>query len=221
MRVKLLIFSFLGFALLSNAQTPKTEKDLAAEKAATVATRLKLGDDKKKSVYNVFSQTDKRIADLELGTPDYAKLITYINQERNDMLKVALSPEEYSEYQKLYASKDMSEISRYISQNNTFMTKKAADELKAKKEAERIMNADKAKIEKEELKAKIAAKKAEEKAKQNAKKEAEKQKAADKKEKEKQKAAAKKLKEQEKKELAKQKALEKKQKELEKKLKKK
>ncbi|MDR1895976.1 MAG: hypothetical protein LBR10_04210 [Prevotellaceae bacterium] len=222
MRFNVIVISFLLFLSVQiQAQNATTEKDLIAEKTELVATRLKLDETKKQSVYNVLSQTDKRIKDLAQGTADYAKLINYIDQERNDMLKVALSQEEFSLYQKNFMSKDKAEITAYISKNNAFIAKKANAELKAKQESEKLMKADKAKMEKEEAKAKIAAKKAAEKSKNDEKKAAAKQKLADKKEKDKLKKEADKQKAADKKAADKQKALEKKQKELEKKLNKK
>jgi hypothetical protein len=231
MKKKILFLSFLMFlGIQSYAQTGQTNvKDPVEEKTNAVVTRLKLSEDKKKSVYNIFSQTEKRIADLALGTPDYTKLINYINQERLDMLKTTLSSEEYTLYQKFYATNDNNEINSYIKKNNAFLTKKAAEEAKTKKDNEKLMQADKQKLKKEEEKQKIADKKAAEKQKiadkkaadkQKAadKKAADKQKAADKKAKQKEKADAKKEKEQQKRAAAKQKALEKKQKALDKKL---
>jgi hypothetical protein len=230
----LLFLSFLLFlGIQSHAQTGQnTIKDPVEEKTNAVATRLNLDENKKKAVYNAFMQTEKRIADLALGTPDYTKLINYINQERSDMLKTALSPEEYAAYQKSYAISDNNEINSYIKKNNAFLTKKAAEEAKAKKDNDKLMKADKQKIEKEETKQKIAAKKAAEKQKMDEKKAAVKEKAAAKKAADKEKAAAKKAatkekaeakkeKERQKKAAAQQKALEKKQKELDKKLNKK
>jgi hypothetical protein len=234
MKKNLLFLSFLLFlGIQSHAQTGQnTVKDPVEEKTNTVATRLNLDEDKKKAVYNAFLQTEKRITDLALGTADYTKLINYINQERLDMLKTALSPEEFASYQKFYAVSDDNEINSYIKKNNAFLTKKAAEETKAKKENEKLMQADKLKIKKEEEKQKIADKKAAEKqkiadkkaeAKEKAttKKVADKEKAAAKKAEAKEKAEAKKEKERQKKAAAKQKALEKKQKELDKKLNKK
>jgi hypothetical protein len=222
----------ISASYLSGQTAQTAQKDLVAEKTDLVATRLKLDGTKKETVHKIFVQTDKRITDLAYGTPDYVKLINYINQERSDMLKAALTTEEFSEYQKNFSSKDLAEVNKYIAQNNAFMTKKANDELKEQKETERIMSKDKEKVKKDEEKAKLTAKKeadkqkiadkkAQEKQKAADKKEKEKQKAADKKAKEKQKAEEKKQKEKDKKELARQKALEKKQKELEKKLNKK
>jgi hypothetical protein len=222
----------LFFGINSQAQTQTAGKNPVEEKTNAVATRLNLDGEKKTAIHNIFTQTEKRIADLAQGTPDYTKLINYINQERADMLKVALSPEEYSNYQKFFALKDNAEINTYIKNNNTYLTKKAAEELKAKRETDKIMQTDKIKLAKEEEKAKIAAKKAADKQKIDDKKAADKQKADDKKQKAKQKAADKKEKERLKKEEAKQKALdkknadvqkalEKKQKELDKKLNKK
>ena len=224
MKNRLLITCFMMLISASylSAQTQQAaQQDPATVKTDLVATRLKLDAGKKETVHKIFVQTDKRIADLEFGTPDYVKLINYINQERSDMLKAALTTEEFAEYQKNFASKDMSEVNKYVSQNNAFMTKKANAELKEKKETERIMAKDKDKVKKDEAKAKAAAKKAADKEKADSKKADAKQKAADKKAKDKQKVEAKKQKEKEKKEAAKQKALEKKQKELEKKLNKK
>jgi hypothetical protein len=220
MRNIVLILSFLLFlGIKSQAQTPG--KDPVEEKTNAVATRLNLDDEKKRTVYNIFSQTEKRIADLALGTPDYVKLINYINQERSDMLKVALSPEEFALYQKSFATKDSNEINTYIKSNNTYLTKQAAEEEKARKTNEKIMQADKVKLKKEEVKQKTAEKKAAEKQKLADKKAATKEKAAAKKEKEKLKKEEAKQKNEEKKNAAKQKALEKKQKELDKKLNKK
>jgi membrane protein involved in colicin uptake len=223
MKKKILFLSFLMFlGIQSHAQTGQTAvKDPVEEKTNAVVTRLKLGEDKKKSVYNIFSQTEKRIADLALGTPDYTKLINYINQERLDMLKTALSPEEYTSYQKFYATSDNNEINSYIKKNNAFLTKKAAEEAKAKRDNEKLMQADKQKLKKEEERQKLAEKKAADKQRLAEKKAADKQKLADKKAAQKEKAAAKKEKEKQKKAEAKQKALEKKQKELDKKLSKK
>jgi hypothetical protein len=222
MKNMLLILSFLLFlGVNSQSQTPTTGKDPVEEKTNTVATLLKLDGEKRKAVYNIFSQTDKRIVDLAQGTPDYTKLINYINQERSDMLKSALSADEFAVYQKSFAVKDNNEINSYIKANNTYLTKKAAEEEKAKKASEKLMLADKEKIKKEEAKQKIAEKKAAEKQKIADKKAAAKEKAAAKKEKERQKKEEAKLKNEEKKNLAKQKALEKKQKELDKKLNKK
>jgi histone H1/5 len=234
MKERLLFLSFLLFlGIQSHAQTGQnTVKNPVEEKTNAVVTRLNLDENKKKAVYNVFSQTEKRIADLALGTPDYTKLINYINQERSDMLKIALSPEEFTLYQKFYATSDDNEINSYIKKNNAFLTKKAAEEAKAKKDNEKLMQADKLKLKKEEEKQKmaekkaaekqkIADKKAAEKEKTAAKKTAEKEKAAAKKAAAKEKAEAKKEKERQKKAAAKQKALEKKQKELDKKLNKK
>jgi hypothetical protein len=234
MMKNLLFLSFwLFLGILSHAQTGQnTVKDPVEEKTNTVATRLNLDENKKKAIYNVFSQTEKRIADLAFGTPDYTKLISYINDERSDMLKTNLSSEEYALYQKSYATSDNNEINSYIKKNNAFLTKKAAEEAKAKKENEKLMQADKLKIKKEEEKQKIAAKKAADKEKIAAKKAADKEKAAAKKAADKEKAAAKKAatkekaeakreKERQKKAAAQQKALEKKQKELDKRLNKK
>ena len=223
MKKKILFLSFLMFlGIRPYAQTGQTAvKDPVEEKTNAVATRLKLDDDKKKSVYNIFSQTEKRITDLALGTPDYTKLINYINQERLDMLKTSLSPDEYASYQKAYATSDNNEINSYIKKNNTFLTKKAAEEAKAKRDNEKIMQADKQKLKKEEEKQKLADKKAADKQKLADKKAAQKEKDAAKKAAQKEKAAAKKEKEQQKRAEAKQKALEKKQKELDKKLNKK
>jgi uncharacterized membrane protein YqiK len=238
MKKNLLFLSFWLFLgiIISHAQTGQTEettvKDLANEKTNAVTTRLNLDENKKKAVYNVFLQTEKRIADLTFGTPDYTKLINYINQERSDMLKTALSPEEYASYQKFYGTSDNNEVNSYIKKNNAFLTKKAAEEAKAQKENEKLMQSDKQRLKKEEDKQKlaekkaadkekVAAKKAAAKEKATAKKTATKEKAAAKKAAAKQKAEAKKEKEKQKKAAAKQKALEKKQKELDKKLNKK
>jgi hypothetical protein len=219
----LLFLSFwLFLGTLSHAQTGQnTVKDPVEEKTNTVVTRLSLDENKSKAVYNVFSQTEKRIADLALGTPDYTKHINYINEERLNMLQSALSPEEFDLYKKFYGASDNNEINSYIKKNNAFLTKKAADDAKAKKENEKLMQADKLKIKKEEEKQKMAEKKAAEKEKAAAKKTAEKEKAAAKKAATKQKAEAKKEKEKEKRAAIQQKKLEKKQKELDKKLNKK
>jgi hypothetical protein len=153
---------FLG--VKSHAQTVQTAgKSAVEEKTNAVATRLKLSDDKRKSVYNVFSQIEKRIADLAIGTPDYARLIGYINQERTDMLKVALSPEEYTLYQKFYGISDKREIDTFIRKNNAYLTKKAANEAKEKRTNERLMQADKQKAKRDAEKQKLADKKAAEK----------------------------------------------------------
>jgi hypothetical protein len=223
MKNKLLILSFLLFlGIESQAQTaPAAGKDPVQEKTNAVVTRLNLDEGKKKAVYNVFLQTDKRIADLALGTPDYAKLIKYIEQERFDMLKSALSPEEYTSYQKFFATKDDSEITSYIKKNNAYLTKQSAEEAKAKKTNEKIMQADKQKIKKDEDKQKLADKKAIDKQKLADKKATTKQKADEKKQKEKLKREEKKQKDLDKRNAEKQKALEKKQKALDKKLNKK
>jgi hypothetical protein len=223
MKSGILSLSFLlFFGILSQAQSVSTTADdLVEKKTNTVATRLKLDDGKKKAVYNVFSQTEKRIADLAYGTPDYTKLINYINQERSDMLKVALSQEEYSLYQKFFNTSDNNEINKHIKANYAYLKKKAAEEDKAKKTNEKLMKADKDRIKKEEAKQKAAEKKAAEKQKLAEKKAAAKEKAAEKKEKERLKKEETKRKNEEKKNADKQKALEKKQKELDKKLKKK
>ncbi|MDR1582447.1 MAG: hypothetical protein LBS55_04175 [Prevotellaceae bacterium] len=223
MKKLFLILSFLLFSgIRSQSQTvPTTGKDPVEEKTNVIATRLNLDEEKKKAVYNILSQTEKRIEDLALGTPDYTKLINYINQERLDMLKSTLSGDEFVSYQKNFTTKDNSEINAYIKTNNTYLIKKAAEEDKAQKANEKIMQIDKQKIKKEEEKEKIAAKKqkeaekkAEDKQKAVEKKEADKLKAAEKKEADKLKAAEKKeadkLKATEKKEAAKQKAAEKK-----------
>jgi hypothetical protein len=221
MNKKLFLLSFLLFlGIQSQAQAP-AGKDPVEEKTNTVATRLNLDEDKKKSVYNIFSQTDKRITDLALGTSDYTKLINYINQERQDMLKAALSPEEFASYQKFYGTSDNNEINSYIKKNNAYLTKQATEEAKAKKSNEKIMQADKQKIKKEEVKQKAAEKKAADKQKFADKKAAEKEKNAAKKEKERIKREEAKQKVADKRAAAKQKALEKKQKELDKKLNKK
>ncbi|MDR1594396.1 MAG: hypothetical protein LBS43_07945 [Prevotellaceae bacterium] len=231
-RSKLLILSFLLFLGIESRAQEVQAKNPVEEKTNAVATRLKLDENKKKSVYNIFSQTEKRISDLALGTPDYTKLINYINQERTDMLKTALSPDEFTAYKKIYATSDNNEITGYIKKNNAYLTKQAAEEAKAKKANEKIMQADKAKLKKEEEKQKLANKKAADKQKADEKKAAAKQKLADKKAADKEKAAAKKEKNKlkkaeakqkadEKKAADKQKALEKRQKELDKKLNKK
>jgi hypothetical protein len=234
MKKGLLVLSFsLFLGIQSHAQTGQVaEKNPVEEKTNAVATRLNLNEEKKKSVYNIFSQTDKRITDLALGTPDYTKLINYINQERQDMLKTILSQNEFDSYRKFYATSDNNEINSYIKKNNAYLTKLATDEEKAKKSNEKIMQADKQKLKKEEAKQKDAEKKAVQKQKLADKKAADKQKLADKKAAQKEKVEAKKEKEklkkekakqkaEEKKNAAKQKALEKKQKELDKKLNKK
>jgi hypothetical protein len=221
MKNRLLILSLLLFTagITSTAQTASTttEKDPVQEKTNTVANRLKLNEETKRSVFNIFSQTKNRIEDLDLGTPNYAKLIKYIDEERSGMLKAALSPEEFSEYKKIFVEKDNKEINAYIKINNKYVDKKNAEELKAKKTNEKIMQADKLKIKKEEEKEKLAEKKEDAKLKATEKRAAEKQKAEAKKEKSKLKQEEKKRKEKEKKEAAKQKAMEKKQKQLEKK----
>jgi len=233
MKCKLLLMSFLlFFGINSQAQTQTAGKNPVEEKTNAVAIRLNLDGEKKTAINNIFTQTEKRITDLAQGTPDYTKLINYINTERSEMLKVALSPEEFSNYQKFFTARDNAEINTYIKNNNVYLTKKTTAELKEKKETDKIMQADKVKLAKEEEKAKIAAKKAADKQKIADKKAADKLKADAKKEKIKQKAADKKEAERLKKENAKQKAidkknadtqkaLEKKQKELDKKLNKK
>jgi hypothetical protein len=195
MKKRILFLSFLVFlGMRSYTQTGQTtvNKDPVEEKTNIVVTRLKLDENKKKSVYNIFSQTEKRIADLALGTPDYTKLINYINQERMDMLKTALSSEEYTSYRKFYATSDNNEINSFIKKNNAFLTKKAAEEAKTKRDNEKIMQADKQKLKKEEEKQKLADKKAADKQKLADKKAADKQKLADKKAADKQKLADKK-----------------------------
>ncbi|MDR1886400.1 MAG: hypothetical protein LBQ70_00655 [Prevotellaceae bacterium] len=222
MRNILLIAGLLMFGITSKAQDAQTAgTDPVETQTNAVAARLNLNEEKKKAVYNIFSQTEKRITDLAQGTPDYTKLINYINQERSDMLKAALSPDEFALYQKVYMTKDNNEINAYIKKNNAYLMKKASEEAKAKKENDRIMQADKLKIKKEEDKQKLAAKKEADKKKLADKKEAAKQKADAKKEKEKLKKEEAKRKALEKKNADKQKALEKKQKELDKKLNKK
>ncbi|MDR1340492.1 MAG: hypothetical protein LBK58_10635 [Prevotellaceae bacterium] len=223
MKNSLLILSFLLFlGIKSQAQAVPTEaKDPIQEKTNAVASRLNLDDDKKKSVYNIFSQTEKRITDLALGTPDYMKLIKYIDQERLDMLKSALSSDEFTSYQKFFTPKDNNEIIAYIKKNNTYLTKKSAEEAKAKKSSDKIMQTDKLKLKKEAEKEKQTAKKAADKQKLADKRAADKEKANARKEKEKLKREENKQKAIEKKNAAKQKAMEKKQKELDKKLNKK
>jgi hypothetical protein len=201
MKEKILFLSFLMFlGMQSHAQAGQsTVKDPVEEKTNVVVTRLKLDEDKKKSVYNIFSQTEKRIEDLALGTPDYTKLINYINQERSDMLKTILTSEEYASYHRFYGINDNNEINSHIKKNNDFLTKKAAEEAKTKKENERIMQTDKKEEEQQKIadkkaadKQKLADEKAAQKEKEAAKKAADKQKLADKKAADKQKLADKK-----------------------------
>ncbi|MDR2564312.1 MAG: hypothetical protein LBC98_10300 [Prevotellaceae bacterium] len=200
---------------------PKPVENPVQEKTDQIAKKLDLDDEKKKAIYNVVSQADKRINDLAIGTDNYAKLIGYIHGERSDMLKAALTKEQYFEYQKSFGSKDVSEINKLISKNEAFVKKRDAAAAKEKREAETLMAKEKAKQAAAEKKAKeqekkaaakkaAAEKKAADKLKQQEKQLKDKQKAAEKKEADRQKAAEKKAKEQEKKAAARLKELEKK-----------
>ena len=199
----------------------KQTGDAIQSKTDQIAKKLNLNEEKKKAVYNVVSQAEKRTNDLALGTDNYAKLIGYVHEERNEMMKAALTQEQYLDYQKNFGNKDRSEINKLISKNEAFVRKRDAAAAKEKREAETLMARDKAKQAAAEKKAKEQAKKEAEKKtatekkaaakqKQQEKQLKDKQKAAEKKEADRQKAAEKKAKEQAKKDAARLKQLEKK-----------
>ena len=200
---------------------PKQADDPVQTKTDQIVKKLSLDEQKAKAVYNVMAQIDKRMNDLALGTDNYAKLLGYIHEERGEMLKAALTPEQYLNYQKNFGNKDRSEVNKMMSKNEAFVRKRDAAALKEKRESETIMARDKSKQAAAEKKAKeqakkeadkqaAADKKAADKQKQLDKKLKDKQKAAEKKEKDRQAAADKKAKEQAKRDAARQKALEKK-----------
>lgn len=152
--VYIILTLLFTFTTVINAQQPSDNKIQA--KSSQISKKLKLDDDTSILVYNVVKHISNRIEDLEIGTANYAKLINYIAEEREQMMKSALSKEKYKEYQKLYADKDNNEITRLINKNESFLKKEKvkADreerkaEIAAKREAKKVLASDRKKASK-------------------------------------------------------------------------
>ena len=197
---------FASYAVNAQATSTKSDEAIARKaqaKADQITKKLKLDKSKNTALYNVFKQAEERTADLTVGSSDYERLLGYIDGEKKEMLKAALSAEEYKEYEKNYSSKDKDDSKRLVEKSNTTAQKQKDQQKRDKDRSEQVMNRDKAKEEaaikkeqdkqkKEEQKKADAEKKAAKKAKEQAKKEEEKAKQAAKKEKEQAKKEAKK-----------------------------
>lgn len=116
------IISILVLALMVSttyAQSIAKDKELEDE-ATKVAKELKLDKKTEHLVYNVLNHVKTRASDIPFGHAKYEKLISYIEQEQSEMMKVILSPSKYKEYEKLYKQKNKDRLQEYIVQNSDY-----------------------------------------------------------------------------------------------------
>ncbi|MDR1054289.1 MAG: hypothetical protein LBL90_00285 [Prevotellaceae bacterium] len=150
-KISFIICLMLVFTLGLSAQT--SVKTKVETRAAQIAKRLKLDEAAATSVYNVVKHIDSRIQDLALGTPDYEKLINYIAEEREQMMKAALPKDKFKEYKKLYSEREKNEIKSLITKNESFVKREKSKNDREERISKSIMERDMKKALAEERKA--------------------------------------------------------------------
>ena len=140
------------FSLAVSAQQ-KTTEDKVKTRAIQISKKLKLNEQTSTSVYNVVKHIDTRIKDLSFGTDNYEKLISYIDEEREQMMKAALTKDKFKEYKKYYSDRDKNEIKSLITKNESFVKREKLKTEKEERFSKSVMERDMRKVLSEEKKA--------------------------------------------------------------------
>ena len=137
-RIFFLIVS-LGFAAVSlTAQGSNNVDQNLQTEANQIVNQLSLDKSKEKLVYNVLYHVKTRLEDLALGTPNYDKLLSYIDEERSEMMKVIMPTTTYSTYKKMYDSPENEKLEKLKKLNTEYVNTGNQD-----KQAEVMMQKDK------------------------------------------------------------------------------
>ena len=102
-------------------QSAVKDKELEDE-AAGIAKALKLDKKAEHLVYNVLNHVKTRASDIPFGHAKYEKLLSYVEQEQAEMMKVILSPSKYKEYDKLYKQQNKDKLQEYLVQNSDYIS---------------------------------------------------------------------------------------------------
>ncbi|MDR1055404.1 MAG: hypothetical protein LBL90_06190 [Prevotellaceae bacterium] len=105
---------------LTAQDSDRSNQQLQTEANKIVET-LQLEKAKGKLVYNVLYHFKTRLEDLSLGTPNYEKLLGYINEERTEMMKVIMPTNKYNEYDKLYSPVENARIQKLKAINEDYV----------------------------------------------------------------------------------------------------
>lgn len=118
--VVITFFCLLGVNAIA-AQGKGEVKTHLHDEAKQIVEQLNLEDTKVQLVYNVLHHVNTRMEDLALGTPNYDRLLGYIDEERSEMMKVILPVKKYEEYNKLYSSVEADKIKKLKSINDDYV----------------------------------------------------------------------------------------------------
>ena len=122
---RLIICVLASIFTISAAYSQTVEKDKELEdQAAGIVKGLKLENKDNKSVnliYNALYHFKKRAGDIPLGHAKYEKLLSYVDQERTEMMKAILTPSKYRDYEKLYKQADKERLQEYMAMNSDYV----------------------------------------------------------------------------------------------------
>ena len=124
MKKLFIIIAFLGFVNIATAagQSSDAEKQQLQVTAKQIVDNLKLNSSNEKLVYNALYHVKTRIEDLALGTPNYDKLLGYIDEERTEMMKVIMPTGIYKEYIRIYNPIEETKIQKLKEINNEYVS---------------------------------------------------------------------------------------------------
>ena len=117
------IFVIFCFAVFSSGSTVGRELNKECEKKANEIAESVGGLDARSTrlVYNVVDHIDKRMNDVPLGVMNYKKLMSYIDQERVDMMKVILTSEQFKRYTRQFDSTEKDIITMFCKKNDDYI----------------------------------------------------------------------------------------------------
>ena len=153
---KMIVAMLLLLVCATTVMAQQQPVDKVKQKASQISKRLKLDTNASTSIYNAIKHIDTRIKDLAFGTPDYAKLLNYIDEERHQMMKAALPTDKYKEYKKLYAEREKNELKSLVTKNESFVKREQSKAERDERLEHSIMQRDMKKAEAEERKAALA-----------------------------------------------------------------
>ena len=135
MKKVLSIIAALWLMTTAIAQHKNEEvRQLLQSEASQIVQTLNLEASKEKLVFNVLYHVQTRIEDLAFGTPNYDRLLGYINEERTEMMKVIMPSDKYKEYNKLYSPVENGKIQKLKDINNEFISSGSEENAILKKE---------------------------------------------------------------------------------------
>ncbi|MDR2564331.1 MAG: hypothetical protein LBC98_10395 [Prevotellaceae bacterium] len=119
---RILICILASVFTVSTAYSQPVEKDKELEdQAAKIVKELKLDNKSGNLIYNALHHFKKRAGDIPLGHAKYEKLLSYVDQERVEMLKAVLTPSKYKDYEKLYKQADKEKLREYMAMNSDYV----------------------------------------------------------------------------------------------------